>query len=192
MLSGQIVFRPQSTQTQEKPKTNGFHPQIEHKINQDAKTEVKKEHKKQDIKGKQKVEDLLDRSNKILLKVTTIFPFVLFPIDLVIDANKVDVVYRTFFFSEQIHSIFIKDITDVVVENAFWFGTLKIVDIGYTENSINIPWLWKEDAQKARRIIQGLVLAAKEGADLSPFQTQELAEKVESIGQVKSVSEDSN
>lgn len=139
------------------------------------------DHKQQNT---ERLEDLIDKTQP-LLRIRTSIPLDPFPNEIVIDANKVSIIYRYFFASENIHSVFIKDISDVLVETSLIFSTLKIVDVGFTENSIDINYLKTKDALKARRIIQGLVVAQKNGIDLSKCEQSEIADKVEELGSVK-------
>lgn len=62
-----------------------------------------------------------------------------------------------------------------------------IVDVGFTENAIVVKYLKKNEAEEARRIIQGLVVSAKQNVDLSKVDAADLKTKVENIGQAKGV-----
>lgn len=180
MLQGQLIFETKlksfPLQSKPLPKTD------QDKQQEKGQAEAIKEIVKEDEKSKLKLNELLDRSNKVLGKVTTIFPFVLFPQNVIVDAAKINIVSSTFFFSEHIHSVMIKDVSDVVVETDLFFATLKIIDSGYTENAITISFLPKEKTKELGKIIQGLVVAAKEGVDLSILDQKDLAQKVEQIG----------
>ena len=50
---------------------------------------------------------------------------------------------------------------------------------------IRIPYLRSNDAIRARNIIQGLIIAKKEGIDVSKLTHKELVEKIEDLGNVK-------
>ncbi len=129
-----------------------------------------------------KLNDLVEGSQKPLLQIRTVIPLNPFPDEIIIDINKVTIIFRYFFFSRQIHSVFIKDVSDVVVETGMLFSTLKIVDVGFTENSIDINYLSTRGAIKARKIIQGLVVAQKNGIDPAKYQFSDLAEQLEQLG----------
>lgn len=135
----------------------------------------------------QKLEDLAEKSDQILLKISTVFPFTFFVNDIIVDPYKVNIIFRNFFWSEQIHSVMIRDILDVVVETSIFFATLRIVDQGYTENSINITYLWKKDALEARKIIQGLIVAHRQGIDMSKSDEDGFKTSVENIGRVREI-----
>lgn len=130
----------------------------------------------------QKLDELVEMCQKPLLKIKTVFPFVLFTNEVIIDIHKVSIIYGNFFASKQIHSVLIKDISDVVVETTPFFATLKIVDIGYTDNTIDLNYLKRSDGNLARRVIQGLVMAHKHGIDLTKVDREDLTKKLESLG----------
>lgn len=135
-----------------------------------------------EIQENQKLDNLVEMCEKPLLKIKTVFPFVLFTNEVIIDIHKVSIVYGNFFASKQIHSVLVKDVSDVVVETNPFFATLKIVDIGYTDNTIDINYLKRSDGNLARRVIQGLVMAHKHGIDLTKVNRKDLTKKLESLG----------
>lgn len=133
----------------------------------------------------QKLTDLVEQSKNSLLSIKTAKPLDPFPNRVVVDINKVNIIYRYFFSSEHIHSVAIKDISDVLIETGIFFSTLKIVDIGFTETSIDIEYLRTRDAIKVRKIIQGLIVANKSGIDLSKCEFPNLTNKLEELGKVE-------
>lgn len=137
-------------------------------------------------KNTQKLNNLAEGAGKHLLKVKTAIPLNPFPTEIIVDTTKVNIIVREFFFSKNIHSILLRDISDIVVETGPFFATLRIIDIGFTENSIDVGYLRTKDAIKARDIIQGLVVAHKSGVDLSKVQDEGLARKIEDIGSIES------
>ncbi len=134
-----------------------------------------------------KLEDLAGKADNVLLKVTTFWPFTLFVNDIIIDPYKVNIIFREFFWSEHIHSVMIKDILDVVVETSVFFATVRIVDQGYIENTIDIAYLKRDDAIMVRKIIQGLVIAHRQAVDLSVLSSSHIRQRAEEMGQVKGI-----
>lgn len=133
-----------------------------------------------------KLEKTADTTSKILFRLKTLFPFQLIPDHIIIDLNKVNIIRKDFLFFERIHSVFIKDITDVVANLGIITGTLEIVDQGFTENSIKIQHLKNSETIKARRIIQGLIVAHKNGIDLTQIEDiNNMLVKIEKIGESK-------
>ena len=145
---------------------------------------------KKAAKGKKRKDErglanLVKRTHRVLLEISTVFPFDLFPDRLTVDENKVNLISSEFFFSGRTHSVLIKEISDVLVDSGFFFAKLQIIDKGFIENSIELRYLWIEDAQKARRIIQGLVVAINEGIDISKIKADDLVKKIEELGEIQ-------
>ena len=74
---------------------------------------------------------------------------------------------------------------DVVIQTSILFASLNIVDKSFTQNTVTVEYLNRADAEKARRIIQGLVVASKEGIDLLKLDLTNLKMKLEEIGQAE-------
>ncbi len=134
-------------------------------------------------KSKQKLDDLVNNSHKVVMRVKNVFPFVLFPDELIIDANKVDIIYNQFFSTAQVRTVLVKDIADVTVETALFFATLRIIDKSKEEYAIS--FLKIDDAVKARRILQGILLSITAGIDLTSIDKEEIQTKVEEIGRAR-------
>lgn len=131
-----------------------------------------------------KFEKIVAKSERVLFTASTIFPFHFFPSQLIIDQNKVSVIEKNFFWSETIRSVMIKNILDITIDTAPLFAHLVIIDVGFKEDAIKLNYLRKKDALLARKIIQGLIVAIKEGVDLSDISGEQLIQKLEGLGQV--------
>lgn len=123
-----------------------------------------------------------ENSTKTLLRVKTIKLLDFFPDEITIDINKVNVSKRNFFLSRHLHTIPIENIQDVFVEMTPFYATVKIVDKGFVDNTIEVQFLKKEDAKRTRRIIQGLITAYKDGVELASLSSEGLVEKLETLG----------
>lgn len=134
------------------------------------------------------LEILASRADKVLLHAKTIFPFDFFGSTITIDANKVNIRIKTFFFTETVTSILLKEIMDVRVQASLFFGKL-IIDYGphpLKIKSVYIPSLWKKDALKAKEIIEGnLVLYRAENIDTTKLKPEETIDEVMEIGKVE-------
>lgn len=128
----------------------------------------------------------MGRSEKLLFKASALFPFDLFPDEIVIDLSKIDIIYRDILGSYSTHSIPVGDIVDVSVEAIPFFATLKVIDKRYMESEeFAIRFLKREDANKAKKIIQVLISAKEEGVDLSKVIDEELIKKLEELGDME-------
>ena len=131
-----------------------------------------------------KFETLVNKSTRVLLKINGVFPFDFFPDTLVIDENKVNIIHRMFFYTDEVQSILVHNIKDVLVDRSLFFASLSILPDGYSEQWVSIDCLWKEDATRARRIIFGLIAGHTEGIDLTKVETPDFTKKVEALGAV--------
>lgn len=106
-------------------------------------------------------------SDKIILKITTIFPFRFSPDSVIIDEQKISIVHKEFFFVTKIECILINNIQHVEVVSSLVFATLRILPSGRSESWINIRYLRKKEAMYALRLIKKLSELKKEGINLS-------------------------
>lgn len=130
----------------------------------------------------EKFDSLVRGCRRMLLKISAVFPFDLFPDELIIDECKVSIICREFFFSEDIHSINIEMIKDVDVETGPFFAKLQIVPDGYPGHPLLVRFLRKKDANLARSIIQGLMVAKRNNIDLAKIDDPDLVNKLELLG----------
>lgn len=148
---------------------------------------IKEEEKNRMVKkihDKQKMNMLIEES-KPLYKIKTTWPFDLFPSSLIIEKNKIDIVHKSFFYTQQAFPILIKNIKAIIIENTPFFATLKF-DVELGKDPDPLRFLKKKEATRARRIIHGLVACENEGIDMGNFSSKELIEKVEEIGRIQS------
>lgn len=187
-MSPKKVYINPMTSPLEKAKINSIEiPNLNNNQRNEAKTEgsrdAVKETTKEEAKNQQKLDELLEKTTKVIYKAKNIIPIL--TDELVIDTVKVSVIHRLFFFSERIHSVSIRDITDVYIETVPFFATINIVDKDFIENKVRIAWISKKNAERARRIITGLMQASKEQIDLKIIEDDKLAEKLEEIGKIR-------
>lgn len=152
--------------------------------------EVNTLQKQEEVKlaDKRKVQDrsivagLVRKSNRILLSISSHkFPFDLFPDTANIEESRITLITRTFFFSSQIHSIDIKNISNVFINTAPFFAQLIIVSKTFAENEIKINNLWKKEAIFARRIIEGLRVFESKQIDTSNYKKEDLITKLKEL-----------
>src|SRR3990167_4374486 len=77
---------------------------------------------------KNTVEGLVRKSNRILVSISSHgFPFDLFPNTINIEEGRITIITRSFFSSSQVHSVDIKDISNIFINTAPFFAQLVIV-----------------------------------------------------------------
>jgi len=142
-------------------------------------------HKKEPDKKKHKrLNELTEMTDNRLYKLSAIFPFDLFPNQIIIEQKQVIIIYKQFFYTAQDYHILISDILMPIIETSFFFATLKI-ELGmggFQQNPPPVAHLNKNDAIKAKRIIVGLTICHKENIDLSGLSREQILKKIEEIG----------
>lgn len=138
----------------------------------------KKSQQNSEKENVKKFDAVVHGTNHVLLTIKAVFPFDFFPDRVVIDSNKINVIRKSFFLTEKLHSISVKNITDVYVQTAPFFGALHIMDNAVANNVIIVKYLWKRDAEKARRLIQGLLEASKHEVDIHMVSEQDRMDRV--------------
>lgn len=131
---------------------------------------------------RKKLDELVEKSERKLLEVKTVFPFTIFRDSVILDTHKVDIIYGLFFFTRENFPMFYKDLRTVTAVAGIFFGQLTFELIGFEENPTSIKWLWREDAVKARRTIIGMIAVHKEGIDVSKLSEEEILAKAQEIG----------
>lgn len=128
---------------------------------------------------KQTVDDLVKKSNRVIISITAkIFPWDFFADSIIVEESRVTFIFRQF-LSSQSHSVDMKDISNVFIESSLFLATLQVVSHTYIQNDIKIGHLKRKKAEKVRRIIEGLRTFKQNNIDTSNYEIDELIEKIE-------------
>lgn len=145
--------------------------------------------KKEEKEEEKKLDKLVHKSEKILFRASSFFPFIFFPDEITIDLEKVSTLIRTFFYSGEVETLEIPDISEVILDSGPFFATLTIKSKNVKVDPIEVKYLKKSDAIKARKIIQGLITVNMEKIDISKIHSKDLVKKLEKIGETEGISE---
>lgn len=126
---------------------------------------------------RQMVNDLVKKSNRRIISISSQFPWVLFPNTIDVEESRVTFKFRQF-LSSQSHSVDIKDISNVFIESSMFFATLQIVSRTYIQNDIKIGKLNRTKAIIVQRIIEGLRTFAEHNINTSNYDIDELISKI--------------
>lgn len=134
------------------------------------------------------VEKLVKKSNRILVSISShAFPFDPFPDTINAEEGRITIINRHLFSSE-VHSVDLKDISNVFINRNAFFSQLVIVSKTFEENEIKIRNLKTKEAvfirRKAmliRRIIEGLRIFESKQIDTSVYSTEELLAKLQEL-----------
>lgn len=123
------------------------------------------------------------KSHEVLARSRSIWPFALFPDDIILDRTKVTIVKRDFFWSSNVLSVRIEDVLNVAVGTGPFFGTLSIaIRIMNSTDHYSITFLPKSEAIHLKHIVQGYVIAQHNKIDTSHLNKQELIDTLCELG----------
>jgi hypothetical protein len=147
-------------------------------------TEVAKSKAVKTEKNRQAVEDVINNSNRVLLKVSSVFPWDLFPSKIAVEDTRLIIVHRQFLTS-QVHSVDIKNVSNIFINTGIIFAELAIISDTFAQNQIIINRLWKKDAILVRSVIEGLRTFIAHNIDTTSLQTKELVEKLKELNETQ-------
>jgi len=125
----------------------------------------------------QKVNELVRKSNRRIISISSSFPWSIFPNTINVEESRVTFKFSQF-FSSQSHSVEIKDISNVFIESSLFFSTLQVVSRTYIQNDIKIGYLNRKEALLVQRIIEGLRTFAEHDINTSNYEIDELISKI--------------
>lgn len=152
----------------------------EESIEKSGREEAVKSHAIKAEKNRQAVEDMVSNSNRILLRISSVFPWDFYPTSIVVEETRITIIHRQL-FSSQVHSVDIKNISNVFVDTSILFSKLTIVSDTFAENQIIVSRLWKKEAIYIRRIIEGLRMFVNKDIDTTDYEVEELKNKLREL-----------
>lgn len=129
------------------------------------------------------IDDII-KSPVILFHAVSKQWFDIFPDEVTIDLHKVVFTYRIFFDSKKVVSIPISSILTATCTYSLFSGTLNVEVVGELKQPAPIEYLHRNDAMKAERIINGLIICNRQRIDLSLYKTEDVIRKLVEIGGV--------
>jgi hypothetical protein len=127
------------------------------------------------------VANLVKKSNRILVSISThAFPFDFFPNTINIEEGRITIIKRHW-LSSDVHSVDIKDISNIFINSTLLFSQLVIISKTFEENEIKIRNLRTKEAVFGRRIIEGLRTFVNKQIDTSSYTKAELIVKLEEL-----------
>jgi hypothetical protein len=140
------------------------------------------------ILDKSLVAGLVKKSNRILFSISTHkFPFDFFPDVLNVEEGRITIITRNSFFSSDVHSVDVADISNIFINLTPFFAQLVIVSKTFAKNEIKIRNLWKKEAIFARRLVEGLRIFEENQIDTSKYTKEELVTKLKELSKTEIV-----
>lgn len=177
------------------PSLNIYSEKIETSLQNQAEKELKKRGREEAVKNyskkidtdKRRLNVMMSKSNRIIISISSLFPWDLFPDTLNIEETRITVIQRQL-FSSQVHSVNIKDISNIFIDMDLFLAAITIVSNTFEENNIKIMKLRKKDAVLARRIIEGLRVFMEKDIDTSSYTIKDLINKLKELSTTEIVS----
>jgi hypothetical protein len=128
------------------------------------------------------LDTLVANNAQTLYKISGLFPFTLFPSTMVIDKTKIHLHQRYFPFGTSVRTIAIKDISSVIVQTAFFLASVRVVNKFFLDEPLVITHVPHYKARKASKILDGLIVASREGVDILDPSMENVSQKLEVVG----------
>lgn len=129
--------------------------------------------------------DLSRDASVVLYAISSVFPLDLFPDKIVIRLNHIDIIHGIFFWSGSNDRIQIIDIREVNIQYNPFFATLVLTPAGEPSSPLQIKYLWKGQAIRAKRILVGMLEAHRQQVDFSKYSKADILTYVEKIGRAR-------
>ena len=134
------------------------------------------------IRQTKKLVSITTESHDILFKADTVFPFTLFPDTVTLDREKLTFVSRFFFKMAKITSIPVRDILSVEADIGPFFGSVHTASRFFITNPYSINWLWRKNAVRLQRLLQGYIIAHEQEIDCSSIEKGRLVALLNDLG----------
>ncbi len=132
-------------------------------------------------KNEEKLDELIQQSKEYIYQAKAVFPFDLFPDQVIIDANKVTII-RNGFLSSNEFPIPAGKITNIEVFYGLLFASIRIEVLGYSQPPPDVAKFTHTDTRLIKRYVTGLIRVYDEKIDLSGMEVSALREKLQEIG----------
>ncbi len=130
----------------------------------------------------QKLRNIVQKSQNILIESKSVFPFQLFPDTITIDRQKLTVVHRPFFAAKQTVSVPHSDVKNIEADIGPFFGSLTVTSEHFINNTQTIEYLPKRDALAIQQLVQGFISVQREGIDTSKIDDKTLVKMLDELG----------
>ena len=142
---------------------------------------------KQKRRNSRSVAKLVKKSNRILVSISSHgLPIDLFPDTINVEEGRITIINRHFLASE-VHSVDIKDISNIFINTSIIFSQLVIISKTFEENEIKIRNLRISEAVYVRKIIEGLRTFESKKINTSNYSTEDLVAKLEELSKTEIV-----
>jgi hypothetical protein len=133
-------------------------------------------------KTHEKLIDLTEKSHDILFRADTVFPFTLFPDTITLDREKLTIANRSFFRVAKIITVPITSLVSAEVDVGPFFGAIHMTSKYFLDNTHHLRFLWRHDAERLHRLLQGYIIAHEKGIDVTEVDKDDAKVLLEDLG----------
>lgn len=131
------------------------------------------------------IQRMVEKSNRILVSIRTHrFPIDPFPNTINVEETRITLITRTFFFTSEVRSVDIKDISNVFINFSPLYAQIVIISKTFSQNNMRIDNLYKKEAIYLRRIVEGLRMFEAKDINTTSYSNEELIRKLEQLSTV--------
>lgn len=126
--------------------------------------------------------DYTTQEARTLYTIKSVFPFDPFPTTITVQPSAISIVHDLFGLSKKVITVTMSDIFSVEVEAGIMFANLRFTQKQASLPVIEVPYFWKNDAFRARRILQGLIIVQNKDLEIPYMRSDEVLSYLEEIG----------
>lgn len=153
------------------------HQEQAKKYVQKQQTDERKEKKQR----KEGLKEYSEKSKKIIFQCRSIFPFDLFPDEIMVDTLNLTYIHNSFFVTADTQHIRLDDIEDASMTSAAFIGRVEISI--KDKDPLIISSLSKRNATRLKNILLGLVRARKNDIQLEDLSSLKTLSEVVKLGE---------
>ncbi len=120
----------------------------------------------------------------VLMEASSLFPFDFFPSRIRVSTHSVAVIDQFFIASHETTTILIEDIFNIDLITVPFFCSLHLTNRQPMMPIVEIKFLRKDDGEKLKNLIQGLMMMKAKKVDLAKYSREEICEQLEHLGAV--------
>jgi hypothetical protein len=130
----------------------------------------------------EKLNTLVEKEEKPLKTIKTVFPFTLFPDSIEVYRNKVLIIRRYLPFGRREFPILMDDIKTITVTTSPFFASVFFEIKAFEKNPKPVTYLKRKDALEIRRLVTGLSLMARKNIRKSSISKKKLIKNAKKMG----------
>lgn len=124
---------------------------------------------------------------RVLFRARSAWPLQLAPDELVIDENKITILHHIFLSSGTTRQIKLTDLANISLVSGPIFASITVHEKGFANDPSIVKRLWKEEAVRGRRLLEGISVMVSRGAKLEEMSVDEIVRQAEKAGAVVEV-----